>query len=304
MRLAVSLNGYGLRREDGTLDVLPWPDLLDIVATVEETGYESNFTPEIGAREAFATLAGFASRTDRLRLATGVLPIWSREVRRMAMGAATLQDLSRGRFILGLGSLDTIEQTRAYVSGVRRILEGGAVAGGDARPIDLLPERPVPTYLAALGPRMTELAGAVADGVILNWCTPERVATAREQIALGAERERRDPANVAVVVFVRACLGHDETHAAAALEEAAAQYAAMPKYARQFSAMGLTDASARDLADAVCVRGTREEALARLGAYGEAGADAVVVYPVPAGEATSSITGTILALAPDPAVES
>lgn len=303
IRLAVSLNGYGVRRDDGTAEVLPWRDLLEIVATVEETGYETIFVPESGAWEAFATLAGFAAATRRVGLATGVLPTWSREPRRMAMGAATLQDVSGGRFTLGLGSLDTIEATRAYVEGVRRILAGGAIAGGDARPIDLVPEPSVPIHLAALGPRMTQLAGAVADGVILNWCTPERVAAAREQIARGAERAGRDPAGVTVVTFVRACLAHDEGHAAAALEAAAAQYAAMPTYARQFATMGLEDAPPRAIADAVTVRGERGPALERLGAYAEAGADVVAVYPVPAGEATSSITGTILACAPSPALE-
>ena len=317
VRLGVSLNGYGPRME-----VLAWDDMVELVSTSEETGYERVFTPETGAREAFSMLAGFAVRTTRIGLASGVVPTWARHPRAVAMGAATLDDVSGGRFTLGLGSLDTIERTRWYVSAVRDLLEHGeptletanetfAIGG-----IDLVPERPVPLYLAALGPRMTELAGEVADGVILTWCTPERVALARDEIARGAARSGRDPASVTISVFVRACLGHDDEHAADALGTAAGRYAAMPKYLKQFEAMGLGEAARAaaatggtsgakvpsELIAAVCVWGERDDALERLGEYRDAGADLVVVYPVPAGDATSSLMGTILACAPDPAL--
>lgn len=329
MRLALALNGYGLtlHLEGGTeREVLPWHELLLIAETAEETGYEAIFTPEIRAREAFTTLAGFAAATNEIRLATGVVPMASRTLDRMAMAAASLQDVTEGRFILGLGSDGSLQQARAHIRHLRELLEGG-------EPVIETPEGShvmssidlattggldVPIFLAALGPGMTELAGEVADGVILNWASPERVADARRQLARGASRGGRDPNRVMVAVYVRACLGHDEAHALTALGEAAGQYATMDTYRRQFEAMGLgaearaaahawtsgrPDRVPSSLLGAVCVWGTREEALQRLGEYGRAGADLVVVYPVPAQEAVSSTMGTLLAAAPDPAVE-
>jgi alkanesulfonate monooxygenase SsuD/methylene tetrahydromethanopterin reductase-like flavin-dependent oxidoreductase (luciferase family) len=324
MRTAVVLNGYGVARPGAgsEREILPWHELLLIVETAEETGYEVVFTPEIGAREAFATLAGFAAATREIHLATGVVPIRSRLPATMVMAAATVQDESDGRFILGLGSRASIGETREQVLALRALLAGGRTAldGESVGPVDVA--RPegveVPLYLAALGPRMTELAGEVGDGVILNWCTPERVAEARKQVARGAERAGRPPEAVTVAVYVRACLGHDDEHVAAALREAAGQYAAMDRYRRQFGAMGL-DAEAETaarawaaghpehvpdaLVRAVCVAGSRDDARQRLGAYREAGAGLVAVYPVPAQEAVSSTLGTVLAAAPNPAVE-
>jgi alkanesulfonate monooxygenase SsuD/methylene tetrahydromethanopterin reductase-like flavin-dependent oxidoreductase (luciferase family) len=329
-RLAVALNSYGLvdRHAGGDVrDVLPWHELLLIAETAEETGYEAIFTPEIRAREAFATLAALADATREVRLASGVVPIHSRAVATMALGAATLQDISDGRFVLGLGSSESVDDTRAYVRAVRELLNDDPAtppgAGGgadDLQPVDLARAGglEVPIFLAALGPRMTTLAGEVADGVVLNWCTPERVAAARRQVAEGAGRAGRDPRKVAVAVYVRACLGHDQEHAVAALRDAAGQYAAMDTYRRQFEAMGLGPEAAAAagawgagrpgevppaLLRACCVWGTREEGLEGLAAYREAGADLVVVYPVPAQEAASSIMGTVLAAAPNPAVE-
>jgi alkanesulfonate monooxygenase SsuD/methylene tetrahydromethanopterin reductase-like flavin-dependent oxidoreductase (luciferase family) len=326
MRLAVALNGYGLTLRLGNRierEVLPWHELLLIAETAEETGYEAIFTPEIRARDAFVTLAGFAAATNEIRLGSGVVPIASRTPDRMAMAAATLQDVADGRFILGLGSDGSLEGTRTHIGHLRQLLDGGSASqegAGGMSSIDLATAQgiAVPIFLAALGPRMTELAGEVADGVILNCCTPDRVADARTQIARGASRAGRDPRRVVVAVYVRACLGHDEGHALAALRGAAGQYAAIEKYRRQFESMGLraeAEAAAEawtsgrieevpeSLVAAICVRGTREEALARLAEYGQAGADLVVLYPVPAQEAVSSTMGTVLAAAPDPAVE-
>ena len=322
--LGVALNGYGLAvrtRHGVEREVLPWHELLLIAETAEETGYEAIFTPEIRAREAFVTLSGFAAATADIRLATGVAPIASRTPDRMAMAALSLQDVAGGRFILGLGSEGSLADTRARIRHLRRLLDGGpSAAGAGSEPsIDLAGEGiEVPVYLAALGPGMTELAGEVADGVILNMCTPDRVSEARTQLGRGASRTGRDPNRVEVVVYVRACLGHEEGHAIPALGQAAAQYAAMEKYRRQFASMGLqaeAEAAAkawaagsaeevpRSLLAAVCVWGPREDALARLAEYRQAGADLVVVYPVPAQEAVSSTMGTLLAAAPDPAVE-
>jgi alkanesulfonate monooxygenase SsuD/methylene tetrahydromethanopterin reductase-like flavin-dependent oxidoreductase (luciferase family) len=301
---------------------LPWHDLLQVVETAEETGHEIVLVPEIRGREVFATLAGFAAATARILLGPGVLPITSRPPTLTAMGAATVHEASGKRFVLGLGSgragSGAVELVREYVRLVRAALRGEVVTASGPFPVGRFrlgmepPRDPIPMWLAALGPRMVELAGQVGDGVLLNWCTPERVAKAREEVARGAERTGRDPAGLTVAVYVRACLGQEEAHALEALGPAAAEYAGFPNYARQLEAMGLGEpgraAAAGDprgrgaLARALCVWGDRDDALSRLQEWRDAGADLVVVYPVPALEPLSSILGTVLAAAPSPAL--
>lgn len=310
---AVALNGYGLLRPDGLgREVLPFPDLVHAVHAAERGGYGAVFMPEIAAREAFSALVALAGTTERIGLATGVVRIDRRDLRTTALAAATAAEAAPGRFVLGVGSRLPIEPTGSFLANLRRLLAGEAVDSPDG------PERldhppgsgAVPLYLAALGPRMCELAGERADGVILNWCTPERVARARDEIARGADRAGRDPKSVRIAVYVRTSVEPDRDLAVAALREAASQYAGMPTYRRQFEAMGLGDeaTAARtpsevpdSLLRAVCAWGDRDEAMERLDAYRQAGADPVVVYPVPVLDAASSIVATVLGVAPRPA---
>jgi alkanesulfonate monooxygenase SsuD/methylene tetrahydromethanopterin reductase-like flavin-dependent oxidoreductase (luciferase family) len=326
--------GGGGKRPTGTglvlRDPLPWSEQREIVATAERAGYAALFVPEIAAREAFSTLTGFACATTRAALGTGVVTMWSRSPVATAMAAATVQDFSHGRLTLGVGAGSwppgadapggATDRLRRFVATVRMALSGRRVPDDDpfgAAGFTLAPELtdgPPPIWLGALADRSLAMAGEVADGVILNWCTPERVAGAYKVIAEAAERARRDPASVTVAVYVRACLGVGERVALQALRAATAQYASIPHYLRQFERMGLgaeAAAAARGpveevpepLVRALTVMGGRKEALERFAAYREAGADLVLCYPVPALERASSIMGTMLAAAPDPAIE-
>ena len=183
-------------------DPLPWPELRQVVETAEDTGYAAVFVPEITAREAFVTLARFALATDRLGLGTGVVTLDARSAGTTAMAAASLQDLSGGRAILGIGagSSGSLDAVRRYVGDVRSSI-GELELADEART--------VPIWLGALGDGMVSLAGEVADGVLLNWCTPERVARATALVREAAERAGRDPSHVTIGVYVRACLGID-----------------------------------------------------------------------------------------------
>ena len=322
-------------------DPLPWAQLLQVVRTAEETGYEAVFVPEITGREAFSTLAGFAGATETIRLGTGVVTLWSRAPITTAMAAATVHELSGGRFVLGIGAgtpqgsvatnplapPSTLELVRRYVDVVRQALEGRAVrpkdedifgAAGFQLGVGLEGVDPPPIWLAAIGDRMIGLAAEIADGVLLNWCTPERVSQACDIVKLSAARAGRDPASLTIAVYVRACLGVEERASMAPLKAMAGQYAAIPHYRRQMEAMGLgSDAAVAakafsegrpgDVPDglvrALAVTGGRREALSRFQAYRAAGADLVLCYPVVAQEPFSSLLGTVLAAAPTPAVE-
>lgn len=319
-------------------DPLPWDQLIEAVETAEETGYEAVFVPESGGREAFATLAGFSGATSRVRLGSGVVTVGSRTPTATAMGAATVQDLSGGRMILGLGagdpggrtrysgppSLGPVELVERYALSVSRILAGEEVEEDTvfgtphfklALPVEA---GPPPIWLGAVGDRMVSLAGRVADGVILNWCTPQRVTKARGLVDRALQSIGRDPSEFTLAVYLRACLGVPEKPAIAALQVMAGQYAAIAHYRRQMEEMGLgTEAGAAarafeagrpqdvpsSLVRALTVSGGRTEALTRFQAFFDAGADLVLCYPVSALEPLSSILGTILAAAPHLAVE-
>ena len=303
--------GFALR------DPLPWDAFADVTRSGESLGYTAVFLPEIAGRDAFAALMGLAAETRELLLVTGIVPMTSRETLLTAMGAATVHERSSGRLVLGLGSgvavPGALEELGRQVRALRALFAGGTVERkGERARLRLHPGARIPIWIAALGPRAMRLAGELADGVILNWCPPERVTFAKERIREGAEAAGRDPSEVTVAVYVRACIEQDQAVALHALRAAAGEYAAYPAYARQFAAVGLGEevAAARHAGDpaavpeslvrAVCLFGGRAEALARLDAYREAGADLPVVYPVAAAEPTPSILGTLLALAPRP----
>jgi alkanesulfonate monooxygenase SsuD/methylene tetrahydromethanopterin reductase-like flavin-dependent oxidoreductase (luciferase family) len=287
-------------------------DVVQAATVAEETGYASVWVPDHGVWDPFALLAALAPRTSSIGLATGVVTVGSREPTIMAAAATTLDRVSGGRAILGIGSGSETRLGRVseYVSEVRSTVDSG-----------------IPVVLAALGPGMVELAGTDAAGVLLNWCTPDRVRRAREEllrhgpaaieVSEGATAEG-EPRLPKVAVYVRACLGHDRDHALEALRPAVALYASIPAYRHQLEredmgrlAAAAADAHRRDspgdvpeeLVDALCVTGGRDDALARLEEYRAAGADQVVVYPVPAQEPVSSLMGTIMAAGPDPSVE-
>lgn len=294
------MRGFTLR------DPLPWSAFASLAREGEAAGYDAVFLPEVGGRDTLAALVGLAGETTRLRLGTGIVPMTARPTVLTAMAAATVQERSGGRHVLGLGTgapaPGSLERLAAEVRALRGLLAGERVEV-DGRPhrLALVPATPPPIWIAALGPRATRLAGEVADGVLLNWCTPDRVARARDEVRAGAEAAGRDPASVTVGVYVRACVEQDAAAASAALADAAAQYDAYPAYRRQFAAMDLGGRAPADLARALCLAGDAGAARAALGRFAEAGADLPVVYPVPAGaDPAASIATTLRALAPAP----
>ncbi len=281
-------------------DPFPWPAFARLVRQGEALGYDAVFLPEIGGRDALVALGELAGETEELRLGTGIIPMSSRTPFLTAMAAAAVHERSLGRLVLGLGTGPAVPgalgRLREIIGSIRRLLAGDPVEiDGRALRLSLVPDATVPIWISALGPRAMRLAGEVADGVLMNWCTPERVRSAKSEIREGAERAGRDPSGVTVAVYVRASLGASEEASMRALQAAAGEYASYPAYARQFARMGLEEASRagaaayaggrpedvpEDLVRAVTLVGEPLAARERLDAFREAGADLPVVYPV------------------------
>jgi probable F420-dependent oxidoreductase len=322
----------------GPRDLMSAPTLVEFASLADRLGYHSVWVPEGRGRELGSTLGAMARATSRIGLATGIMPLYSRPPALAAMAAATLSDLTGGRFLLGVGAghpaiiaqgyglpfekplraaREFVEIVRAALSG-RRVAMRGEVFRVDAFQLESRPRDPVPIYLAALGPSMLRLAGEIADGVILNWVAPEHVDWAVGCVREGSRRAGRDPAATRVVCFVRAAVTDAPAAAWAVLRRLAATYVMMPSYARMFEAAGraadvaairdaweaggvdaAAAAASSDFVGRLAVVGSRSACLEGLRRYYDLGVDVVAAYPFPVGpDVAGSMQATIEGLAP------
>lgn len=216
-----------------------------LVARAEELGYESAWAAEGQGKTAFGKLERWAAHTEDIGLATGIANVFSRTPAALAAAAATLDEHSGGRAILGLGVAHPgvvedfhgvvfdrpLARLHEYVDLVRRYLRGDP-SGFDGEFYS--PERTsfweafepvrgeIPVYNGALGPENVRLTGEVADGWLPNLYPQSRFEEAREWLADGAERAGRDVATVDVAMYVLTSVHDDPTRA----REAAARHVA------------------------------------------------------------------------------
>ena len=192
---------------------------LAAVKAAEELGYDSVWTAEAYGSDAATILAWLAGQTSKIKLGSAVFQIPGRSAAMTAMTAATIDQLSGGRMILGLGSsgpqvaegwhgqrfAKQLQRTREYFDVVRMALRRERVVyegetlqlplpDGPGKPLKLtiapVQER-IPIYLAAIGPRNTALAGEIADGWLPTFFSPEHVGLFRPRLEEGAARSER-----------------------------------------------------------------------------------------------------------------
>jgi len=289
-----------------------------LAAAAERAGFGAVFVAE-GHGDALALCHPVAAATQRVRVGTAIMNAALRPPVLTAKLAAQLDHATGGRLILGLGVGNEVMNGRfglapfaplpmvtEYVGVIRAVLTGqpgydGAVFRTGAVPLDSPPVRPaLPVYLAALGPRMLELAGRIADGVILNLMTPEQAGQAAAAVRQAAKAAGRDPGAVEVACVVHCCLSEDDEAARAAAQEAARsavlRYVLHPATPRLFGdlteARELVLAGDREgaaarvpqaVADGFVAHGPAAACAARVAEYRAAGVDLPVLFPVPAG---------------------
>jgi F420-dependent oxidoreductase-like protein len=203
---------------------------LQVVQEGERLGYDSVWAAEAYGSDAATVLAWLAAGTERIRLGSGIFQIPARSPAMTAMTAATIDQLSGGRMLLGIGSSGPqvaegwhgqrfggqLQRTREYVDVVRMALarerveyHGQAIElplpDGPGKPLKLMispVQERIPIYLAAIGPKNTALAGEIADGWMPTFFSPEHVAGFRELLEEGAARSGRplDGFDIAPVV--------------------------------------------------------------------------------------------------------
>ena len=191
----------------------PW--LGELASALADLGYDAAWANDTPGHSGIAAVQGLAE-AHGLELGIGVVSVADHPPAAI-VASVRASGVARSRLILGVGS-----------GGSRSL---GLVRDGVAA---LRPELPgVRLAVAALGPRMCELAGEIADVVLLNWATPGRIAWARERVAAGAARAER--AMPIVAGYVRVAVGRG---AASRLAAERNRYARIPSYARMFEAEG------------------------------------------------------------------
>jgi 5,10-methylenetetrahydromethanopterin reductase len=221
----------------------PVADLVRLAEEIERLGYRYLWVnDERLERDPFTVLAAMAQRNERIRLGPGVTNPYSRHPALIATATATLDELSGGRAVLGLGAggtnhralgiereapvsalRDGVELIRGLWDGSTITLEGPVVRASEAR-LDFAAPRPrIPIYIGGRGPRVLELAGEVADGVIVgNVATRDGWAYALDRIATGAARAGRDVGEIRLTAWLYACVADDEDRALDAIRPMAA----------------------------------------------------------------------------------
>jgi len=341
--MAIGQIGLGLDFSLG----LSFEDQRTLAQEAAELGYQSLWTPEGNGLDSFQLCA---MRHDASGLATGigVCPIAYRSPVAFAMSAATVSARSDGKFTLGIGSggiyrADTRRQLgiprrstlgvmREYTTAVKGLLAGESVRiDGESVQYDgvQLGFRPPPTpvLVGALGPQMIQLGGEVGDGVVLNWCDPERVRWSRERLNEGAAKAGKRPQDVQLVEYIRICVDDNVETARMSYAKSMLGYAlgqSVPSerlrkfaYRAHFERMGFTDelgalddmrrsgASPDEVSAAAS-----EELLTRVGYYGGAsgasaafagladGLDTAIVRVVAATPGLESVRAVMRACAP------
>lgn len=260
----------------GQFDYVPAGELRAAAAEVEDLGYGALWTGEAVGREVLTAAALLLAATRRIVVGTGIANIWARDALAMAAGQRTLAEAFPDRFVLGVGVSHApllavrgagYDKPYSFMRDYLAAMEQGRTANRAVPPGGA-----APTVLAALGPRMLELARDAADGAHTYFVPPEHTASARALLGPG---KLLVPEQVAVL----------ETDPSAAREIArrhTSSYLRLVNYANNLRRLGFTDADfagggSDRLVDAIAVWGDEATVADRVRAHLDAGADSVAV---------------------------
>jgi len=302
-----------------TLPIGGAQDAAELARAARERGYEELWLAEVGGGDAYAIAGALAVSVPGMRIGTAVVPAQTRTPMVHAMAALSLNQLTGGNFILGIGLSSPnivrdwagqpydrpLIRLREHLEVLREMLGGGKVdyEGSTLRAkrfrLGGVPIGEVPIYLGALNEQALRLTGALCDGVILNM-VPER---ALPQI-LGAVRDGaiaagRDVAQIEVVARLHVVLTDDAAMGRGLVRNVFGAYAATPGYNRCFEWIGFSEEARRirecfaagdragvadavtdELCEAMAVIGNAEAVRARIRAYAEQGVDVCVINPI------------------------
>jgi probable F420-dependent oxidoreductase len=271
------------------LDYAPAAQARELAAELEELGYGAIWLPEVAGRDPFVHLALLLSSTQRIVGATGIASIWARDAVTTSGATKGLTEAFPERLLFGLGvsHQNIVEDVRGHTYGKPLSTMRAYLDALDKAPYTgFRPATPVRIVLAALRPKMLELAGSRTDGAHPYFVTPEHTARARSilgpQPLLCPEQ--------AVV------LETDPEKARAIARAHTKTYVAQPNYAGSLAELGFGEDDLRDggsdrLVDGIVAWGDTDAMLARLRAHLDAGADHVAVQVLTEGRRDIPVEG-------------
>ena len=285
-----------------------------VLEAAERAGFTDGWPGEVAGHDGFTPVALAATATERMRVGTGVVNVFTRAPAVLAQHAASMQQLSGGRFALGIGSSSNViverwngipfqrprTRVRETVEFLRAALAGERAGSGGFK-LELPPEQPVPIVIAALRERMLQTAGELGDGAFLNFLPLESVGTVLEQIHTGERAAGKEPGSGDVLCRFF-CLQGDPEQTLGLARWMFCAYATVPVYEQFFRWLGYGDAidpmieawrggdrgealelAPGDLIEDIFVLGDPDEQRRRLEAFQDAGVTTPVLLIVPGG---------------------
>jgi probable F420-dependent oxidoreductase len=209
----------------------PWQRLVELMQLAEQNGFEYGWTYDSHVlwQEAYPLLTLAAMNTERLKLGLNVTNPGTREPTVTASAFATLQDVSGGRMVMGIGRGDSarrvigqqpvkVAEFESACRMIRDLMNGRQVRWNDTD-VQLAwakADPPIPLYVAGYGPKVLSIAGRVGDGIIVQLADPEIIEWIVGQVRASAEDAGRDPAEITVIACAPA---HVSSDVAAACEQ-------------------------------------------------------------------------------------
>lgn len=309
------------------LNGLPMNEVRRYARTMDERGFHSAWFPEIAFNDGITPIAVVGAETRHLKLGPAIVGPWGRSPVVMALTFASLAQIAPARIILGLGTQARpyvenwhgrvyerpLAAMREYITIVKRILAGELTTHeGDifrVRNFQLSfppPQPAVPVYMAAIGPKMIELAGEIADGVIgAFWSVPYVEKIVMPRLRAGAARAGRSLDGFQICVDLPTLITPDDSgfdlHKGQVLQFSTADRSS-PAYAESIAAAGFADALVtikdcvarrdydaafaaigHDMVDALTLSGTPDHVRARIATYADAGITLMQCMPTPPG---------------------
>lgn len=298
----------------------------DLARSAEHRGLDALFLAE-SASDSFVLAQAALAETRTLTIGTAVANARLRHPVAAAMATTALDEWSGGRFRVGLGvsnaafneallgmpPVQPLAFMRDYVARMRAVLDPSRSSSEPAFRTDRPARHRIPVMLAALQPRMLQLAGEVADAVVLSLATPLTITPMLEQVALGAANRTHSAATVEIACVMPCCFDEDHDAARRAGRGVVLGYARHPSAARLFAARGFagelaavvaaldrgdTDAAHRaigdDMVDDFVLVGDLDRCADRVASYLAAGVDQPILFPLPAdGDWEGTIMRTI-----------
>lgn len=237
---------------------LPMDAIPELARLAEAHGFGCAWGGEANNKDPTVMLSAIAAVTTRLKVGSAIYHILGRTPATLALQAVGLDELSGGRFLLGIGSsnptiakwhgqsLDRplarvqeyIEIVRAGMRGEKLNFEGKFFSAQNFKMAFKPSGRTIPIYLAAFGPKMTRLAGRISDGVLINMANPSEIRRIAEEVKSGAAEAGKDPSRMEVICKIRCSIASSYHVAREALSHALTYYALADYYRDLLGRMG------------------------------------------------------------------